>query len=230
MATSKLISSIVNSNNHGASMIEQGECKVALTHLTVALKSAKACIAQDNGERGSYDCQAGIIFSLDALFSSNALRDASSDDVSLIFDRPIHIPVSLSSKQHPASVHHPSPVLCSVISLFNLALAHHLQALDRPAQSFMTLKKASKLYECAMQLMQGSMKGMFGLVLLNNLSDVYQRLGDLVRAEQSCEDLLRIVVQVSESQQISAKLLEVLYQDSFFSLLSFRSVHVASAA
>jgi len=113
-------------------------------------------------------------------------------------------------------------VLWATISTFNLALAHHLQGLIRPAQSYPTLKKAAKLYDYAIHFAQCSNNGLIWPLILNNLNDVYRRLGDVVRAGQCCEDLLCTLAQVSDSKEMSAEIIRVLYPNSFCSLLSSR--------
>jgi len=230
MATPALLNSIIVNNNNGASMIEQGDCKNALSHLSAAIQSTKACIVQENDDRGNTDdeCGARIISSLDALISNNALRDASGDDGYLIFDLRIRIPEPLGDKN---TSRYPSTVWCSTISIFNLALAHHREGFIRPpAESYVTLTKAAKLYNFAMHFVRITNNRLIWLLLLNNLIDVYRRLGDLARAGQCCEDLLGTLVQVSDSKQVSEELFDVLYRNSFSSLLSSRCVHCASAA
>jgi len=62
-------------------MIEQGDYKDAVSHLTAAVETTKACTVPKNGAgEGSDEYRVCITFSLDALISKSALRDASGDD------------------------------------------------------------------------------------------------------------------------------------------------------
>jgi hypothetical protein len=193
MSRPSLINSIIN-NNHGASMIERGDCTSALSLLAVALQGAK-----DSMEEEGESSQSGheTAFNLDALISCNALRDSCGDEGYNIFDKPIRIPEPLNENQ---TSHYPTKVICSAVSIFNLGLAHHLQALVGPTQNSLFLKKAAKLYEFVMQVLQtpdfdGSdpSSTVFWLALLNNLSDVHRRLGDVHISESYCEEVLRVL-------------------------------------
>jgi len=214
-------------------MIEQGDYKSAVSHPTAAVQITKACTVPENGEEekeegsSSYDeWGAGIIMSnLDGLISK---RDTSSDDDGyLIFDRPIRIPEPC---RHNNVTRYPSRVQCATVATFNLALTYHLQGLIPSAHSYVSLQKATKLYEYAMQFAQRLNNGLTWLLLLNNLSDVYRRLDDGIHAEQCCEDLLCTLVHISDSKQVSDDLRGIPYRNSFCILISSRGVAVASAA
>lgn len=208
-------------------MIERGDCANALPCLAVALQAAKASFHEDAETLNEEE----ETFNLDALISTTALCDSFGDEEYTIFDQPIRIPEPSSKNLHPTTL------VCSAISIFNLALAYHLQARTSRTQNRFFLKKSEKLYEFVLQILESSLlegsipsNTLFCLAILNNLSDVHRCLGEVTTSQQYCEDILRMLMHISGSRTLSMNALDAFYRNSFFYLMTSRGVHVAPAA
>lgn len=221
----------VASNNKGASLIDSGDFREALSSLSLALKAAKSCMTEDerNGE-GHHE----VPFGMDSFMTKVSLQESNIEDGFYVYDQPIRIPA-----QDTNSVH---KVVCSAAAIFNLALAHHLFALSNQTNnSSLLLQKAGKLYEFGLQVQQGAPQAeeqgmehastLFYLACLNNLTDVHRRLDNSTAAQKYGEDLLQLLMFLTDTQ-LSAKeeAVDAFYQNTFFYLLSARGVNAAAAA
>lgn len=129
-------------------------------------------------------------------------------------------------------------VVCSAVSIFNLALAHHLCAIQNPINGEAFLQKAGRLYEFGLQVHQGirpeeanhSDCNLFYLAILNNLTDVHRRLCDSATAKKYSEGLLQMLMFLTDSRHKAAGTLDAFYQNTFIYLLSSRGVNAAAAA
>jgi hypothetical protein len=248
MSRPNLLSSIVH-NNNGASMMEQGDCIRALPRLAAALRSAKQYMLE-----ASLGGLQMLAFNVDDLISISAPRNCCRDEGFVVFDQPIRIPEPMFYKDEQdihcsddydddASTRRvvTSAVMCSAVSMLNLGMAYHLQGIEKPAQNLAFLKKAGKLYELVLKLLlqeapcfaQSNPCGdgvVFSLMVLNNLIDVHQRLGDIKSTEQYCEEVLHMLMHVSCSERASTDVLDVFNRNLYFYLLSSRGVNVAPSA
>jgi hypothetical protein len=99
-------------------------------------------------------------------------------------------------------------VLISVIIIFNLALAHHLLAMNNK-ECRAAIGKAIQLYEYAFELQrdnQGGSDALFTLTVLNNLGLAYESLGDEVIAGRFFDRLLStamFLIDCGEGQVLS---------------------------
>ena len=248
-----LINAIVG-NNNGAARIEEGDYMGAISCLSTALKAAKCCMS-DHGDDGNMDeSQEETTFDLDSIMMKEKVAlqysfDDEDDEGYFVYERPIRMPHSIMVQHHDdASSCSPFPhkVLCSAISIFNLALAHHLEAVSRSSDAVVFLKKAAKLYDFGLQVLQGADTplehgiptkcGLFYLAILNNLGDVHRRLRNTRISEQYCQELLRMLVFLSEdatntsNTTPSDETFDAFYQNSVFYLLSSHGINAAPAA
>jgi hypothetical protein len=192
-----------------------------------------------------------MAFNVDDLISTSTPRSCCGDEGYILFDQPIRIPEPLINKNDQL---HCSPaaddassvvttaVMCSAISMFNLGLAYHLQSHVKPTQNLMCLKKAVKLYELVVKLLLQETHfferssdpypdgAIFSLMVLNNLIEAHQRLGDVQTTEKCCEEVLYLLMHVSGSERASTEVLDVFNRNLFFYLLSSRGVNVAPCA
>ena len=227
-------------------MIERGDCTNALPSLAAALRSAREYMLK--ASLGGLQ----MAFKVDDLISTSAPRKRCGDEGYILFDQPIRIPEPLIKKNDQllcsgtddASSRRvvTSAVMCSAISMFNLGLAYHIQGLAKPTQNLVCLKKAVKLYELVVKLLLQETHffeissepypdgAVFSLMVLNNLIDAHQRLGDIKTTEKCCEEVLYLLLHVSASERASTEVLDVFNRNLFFYLLSSRGVNVAPCA
>ena len=228
MSHADIFNAVAN-NNRGANLVDEGDYLSALPEISSALRCVK------NGLRDCIEDEQEGSFDLDSLMAKprEALVHASrNNDGYFVYDQAIRIPELFSA---PTS--HDKQV-CAAISIFNLALAHHLHGLTTTHKSEVFLIKAAKLYEFGIQVQQGvvgnALCSFFYLVILNNLADVERRLGNDSKSLKFCEEVLEMLMLLADSQNEPSKdesaTLEVFYQNSFFYLLSARFVNAAPAA
>ena len=222
----------VASNNNGAQLIDEGDYTGALSFLSSSLKATKNCMADSCTGGGDQE----VPFDLDCLMlkQRGALQESRNDDGYFVYDRPIQVPVVFFN-----SSSFPHKVMCSAISIFNLALAHHLHALKTSQKAELFLRKAGRLYEFAMQVQpvaatETAPCTFFHLAILNNLADVHRRLGDSRTSQKFCEELLHLLMSLADARKETPAdeddTLDVFYQNSFFYLLAARSINAAPAA
>lgn len=235
MLTLKLAESIER-NNLGATLIEKGYYNHAVSQLAVALEASKVCLEQHDKHSSKNDQH--IEIDLDEFVLTNAFNAANgSEEGFFVFRQAARIP-HLQYRQDANT--YGTKVACSAISMFNLALAHHLEGIRRDLQGFLFLKKAARLYQFSLQVFNevvgspslfssSTTTTIICLALLNNLSDVHRRLGQVEASEKCCEDVLQTLMGGSEPPQ-SKVTLEAFYENSFFYLLSVRGIKAAPAA
>lgn len=249
-----LINAILG-NNNGAARIEEGDYMGAISCLSTALKAAKCCMSDHENDGNSDECQEETPFDLDSIMMKEkvALQYSFDDDDEgyFVYERPIRMPNSIMVQHNDDDASScsafPHKVLCSAISIFNLALAHHLEAVSRSSDAVVFLKKAAKLYDFGLQVLQGADTpmeygiptkcGLFYLAILNNLGDVHRRLRNTRVSEQYCQELLRMLVFLSEdatstsaTTRSSDETFDAFYQNSVFYLLSSHGINAAPAA
>jgi len=232
-------------NNNGAVLIEKGDYLGAISSLSLALKAAKNSMAEDYDEG---DLQQEVLsFSVDDLMAKGPLQESHIEEGFYVYDRPIRIPeVWGVSKDERSSTErlpqHPRVVVCSAISTFNLALAHHLCALKNNTNSEALLNKSTKLYEYGLQVQQGAYyeddrereddqeADIFSLAMLNNLADVHRRLQNSEIAKAYSETILQVLLSIIDTNDSATETLDAFYQNTFFYLISSRGVNTAAAA
>lgn len=249
-----LINAIVG-NNNGAARIEEGDYMGAISCLSTALKAAKCCMSDHENDNNSDECQRETPFDLDSIMMKEKVAlqysfNNEDDEGYFVYERPIRMPNSIRVQHYDESSSRsafPHKVLCSAISIFNLALAHHLEATSRSSDAVVFLKKAAKLYDFGLQVLQGADTpiehgipakcGLFYLAILNNLGDVHRRLRNTSISEQYCQELLRMLVYLTEdatstssSTPSSDETFDAFYQNSVFYLLSSHGINAAPAA
>ncbi|KAG7372485.1 hypothetical protein IV203_018628 [Nitzschia inconspicua] len=189
--------SIIFLNNQGARYIASVDYHSAIDCLSRALYSSRSCVHRPiaNINQATLD----ISFLMEKGYNKmktameneeqSVERETPSD---FIYSSPIYVPESALLTPGLST-----EVAISSIVIFNLALAHHLFAVQDqhqcPKQETMTLlAKSMKLYELAIELQQqdailytANYSSLFILSSLNNLRNVYRML-DNDNASQCC--------------------------------------------
>jgi tetratricopeptide (TPR) repeat protein len=207
----------ISYSNAGASCIEAGDYSIAIVNLSEALKYSKASMGNGQGEQQSLPFKIDLDMFMTQGKSDKDPKDGneSSSDF-LVYSSPIRIPESLFQQEG-----FDSEVLFSAIAIFNLALAHHLSGLENKASSTTMLQKALKLYECGVQIQEGHRSAacpctLFFLSALNNVGDIHRRLGAASTSERCFQQLLSILMYLTECEEASAPQFELFFKSTFF--------------
>jgi hypothetical protein len=194
--------SIIAMNNRGARSMTVGDLHSAIDHLSSALHTSRTSlphIEQPNFSTFDVSVWMGEGYHIMKATVENDEMYQSLKSSDFIYSSPVQVPASDFSVLGL----HVEVALVSIV-VFNLALAHHLLAiqththyphLDRTGSQI--LAKAMKLYELAIRLQQddatlcsANFSGLFILSSLNNLGDVHRLLGD-ERASEYCYQQLQ---------------------------------------
>jgi hypothetical protein len=186
---------IIDLNNEGVEYLEKGNLEGAALVLRDALAATKQ-LMKDREEKSqavrihgpmASTCKQPPAFpvcesssvELHASFPSNPNEGNQSDSTTTSDDYVFRRAYKLNKEHHGSC----SPI-CSLTCMFNLALTHHLMALDPSsagkAQYFKSLQAATKLYELTYtMLMQdddgvSSFTSLMALAIINNLAQIYQ--------------------------------------------------------
>ena len=125
----------------------------------------------------------------------------NSEEEDYIYRHPIYIPdqafksINLTGEQDCLAV------LLTVISLFNVALAHQLLAMESRSNRRFCLQKSSRLYELGYHLAATNKidgGSLFLLSILNNLGHVYKTLSCHIKASKCFQQLLSTLMYLSE--------------------------------
>ena len=183
-------------NNQAAALIGNGQFESSFPALTGALKKMSKEIIDlaDHGE----DPNAAHMkqTSLDeCMLATSSVQEDEQDELSdnavdqgfYIYNRAIHLPaLSIEDTSYHTSV------MVSVVAIFNLALAHHLTAVEQ--NNAQLLRKAAKLYELAhnMQSEEEWMENtsLFTMAIINNLGLIYRCLDERETSGKCFQHLL----------------------------------------
>jgi tetratricopeptide (TPR) repeat protein len=191
-------------NNRGAQFINAGKYESAISTLVKALKLSErvavseACSCQhcnlDYCMTLGTSQPAPRLLSQET-FCHNACQQQQPENV-YIYERPI-----LVSKQSMEGEHCPGVIL-SLIIIFNLALAHHLSAMQNNTDRKL-LQKALHLYELAYQLQReedhnGSLR--FTMIVANNLGQIHRAVKNESKHQQCLEHLLSTMMYLVDSR------------------------------
>jgi tetratricopeptide (TPR) repeat protein len=177
----------VKLNNTSVALISSGEYGRAISRLSKALVLANKRVLENSSEsHGSLDV------TLDRCMAQSPLTDDDGNDESerslFLYQRAIYLADGMPFCYRTS-------VLASVIIIFNLALAHQLDAMKQPSKrSRKCLKKAAKLYELAHSIYHENNdfeeSAVFVLASVNNLGLIYQELHDTNTAQKCFQHLL----------------------------------------
>jgi hypothetical protein len=175
-------------NNAAASQIEVGQYPAAIENLSAVVSSFRGILRQGESH---VETNYNDIFTVDdcMVYPSNPTVN-NSTDTQFVYEHPIRIPENNAF----GTTYCESSMISSLV-IFNLALAHHLQANRKKHQEgcchlnerpYDDLRKARVLYEISMNLHHDAKRSaspdnrtgnaFFTLVIFNNLGLVHRRL------------------------------------------------------
>lgn len=223
MDDSQQLLDIVNLNNRGAFQIETRQYRSAASTITEAIRLSKQIIARCHVEEiSSQDEQ--WTQSTEECYFSQCMQSPYADKASLspsshnsasfwdnddeggmnefIYRHPIRIPrqaINHESFQFSSTV--------SIMLIFNLALAHHLHAIEATFSRPM-FEKSAKLYECAHNLLlQQDFESnvLFVLATINNLGQVHRSIDQGEMATKCFQHLLSTLMFLVECDHEAEK-------------------------
>jgi tetratricopeptide (TPR) repeat protein len=240
MAHRNNIQLAVELNNQAAALIGNGQFEYSIPALTSALKASKNEIIDFADEQDQQNGAPIKQTSLDEcmLAKQSSVQDEQEelsgddgvDQGCYVYNRPIHIPAS--SIEETSSTYH-SSVMVSVVAIFNLALAHHLTAMEENKVNL--LRKAAKLYELAhnMQREEEWMgnTSLFTMAIINNLGMIYRCLDESETSGKCFQQLLSTLMFFTDCGGLEENQRDVLPAFAgFFRNTSNLIFHCSSAA
>jgi tetratricopeptide (TPR) repeat protein len=177
---------LIKLNNDGASLLGLGRLDDAASLLTQAIRLARSVAPQSSSTEEDINASP-CKFSLDHIvltrpaFTSppcsepTTLSSSRTEKSRFVYKEPIFIP---EIGDLVLNIPHTA---ISVSIIYNLALAHHLQALE--TDSSVLILKAMKLYEFSHQMQTASKllipSAFLTMIILNNQGRIQRALGDL---------------------------------------------------
>ncbi len=215
-------SRIMALNNQGAASIAVGDTDAAVESLSLALQLSKSNLhGQSNLNAGPLEPPPSTFDELGRMMEASLLamqcydtgKSASSGSSSndFVYRTPISFP-STGPLEY---------AMVSSIVIFNMALAHHLMALDEAGDiRVLPLRKAQRLYELAICLVSPTESGgdggmLFILSCVNNLGNVHQLLGDTPTSEKYFQELLSILMFVTSNGIRTSQFVSLFYGSVF---------------
>jgi hypothetical protein len=201
----------ITHNNYAASLITSAKNYIdAISHLKEALFALKTMddlpllqVCGDSLEIGFNDCMSKRLIVCD-------------DRMDFMYRDAIVIPTNLGQRIN----HVPVRTMMSCIVIFNLALAHHLSAVDATVDDVKsTLIKALRLYEMAVNVKRSELTkndAMFILAVTNNLGLLHRQLDNETVATQCFETVLATLMYLADHKEGN-----LLPLDGFFINTSF---------
>jgi len=195
----------------GTRMIQVGNYGKAVSSFSQALSKLQNAVAIADQKRICKGLEDERLVTLNFGFSAPqvAPKTGSDDDNIFIFQDPIRVSCSRSSAITLEQCKYKSLVRLSNSLLFNLALAHHLQAqkmqdegrdqgritrlltkaiaLYNLANSFLTTELASQVADSDGIILLGT-----NMAIANNLGYIHQKMGSTSQSQESFETLLSI--------------------------------------
>lgn len=197
-------------NNRAAICIETGKFDSAIQNLTKAMQ-----ISREGNTTPACTCKTCTLQACMA-FSKQNVRGASreqtsqdsAEDVGFIHRQPLTI--------SPQSMNHPMGSIFPLLVTFNLALAHHLSALQENEEESRQrkLQKSLKLYELAYRWqMEEEVNSLaFTMIIANNLGEIHRVSKNQKKHEKCLQNLLSTMMYVIALDYND----EVVEMDGFF--------------
>jgi tetratricopeptide (TPR) repeat protein len=219
-------------NNHAAGLIREGKFEIAIVILTKVLRCAMTIMNNCDGKVHKRISKEET--TLDSCMvrtrpetndKSNGGMDVDKQDSGYyIYRTPMQVPSTMKVSSYEENV------ILSVITMFNLALAHHLSGLDEGFEhSHSQIQKAVKLYEYAynMQRDEGLVNNtFFTMATLNNLGHIYQTTKASDIAEKFFQQLLSTLMFVVDCREGGGKFSGL---EGFFQNTSHLVLHLGPA-
>lgn len=210
-------------NNQGISLLQEARYGAAIKELFAGLNLVKQLLAENNhhatcnDDDANYDDEEGeametqedseedpsrsLVDHDDLCFvpSQTPSRNAAKGEL-FAFQCPLLVqapPPTSTSTDRPHTYH----VKLSFVLLYNLALAHHLSALESDVPSNKKLRKALSLYELAytVQVTEDMpLTIVQTMAIVNNLGHVHALLGSIDQSEHCFQHLLSTILMVND--------------------------------
>lgn len=229
-------------NNRAAYCIESGQFDVAITNLVKALKLAETSeVICDGNDRSSSDdshgcgckyCSLDYCMTYSQQVSKQAAVTESIDKASIaggyVYQQPIRV-----SSETMEECHHMGFVLPLILT-FNLAVAHHLNALREDTIDRSKLQRVLRLYELAYRWQMEEQDIQvecirFSMAIANNLSEIHRAVSNHDKHQKCLEHLLSTLMFVVDCNDIDRSAIDM---DGFLRNTSelFLNSHCAGAA
>jgi tetratricopeptide (TPR) repeat protein len=186
-ATSQLLSQ--RYNNKAAFCIDAGKFDVAIRGLTKALQIASSLNDRPICDCGSCSLEACLTFSQTYSSISKSRRNGNlkrSEEEGFVYKQPIRV--------SPHSMNHSMGAIFPLVVTFNLALAHHLNAIEEKTEKDRqrNLQKALKLYELGYRwLVEEEIDSLpFAMIIANNLAEAHRAANNPNKCEKCLQNLL----------------------------------------
>lgn len=200
--------SVIDENNEAARMIESGEFKVALDILCKALATvqnelnckkpddSRKPIDTSDDESPVYSCRAARAMNQ---AQSKAVKELEERDEDFIYKHPIRA-INLPVEDQEYTL--------SVILVFNMALAHHLKAIESEQDDYKNrLQGALKLYElgfCMQMKGDVQMDMTYALAMVNNCAHIYKAMNRHQKAQNFFRHMLSSLMMMIENGEAEA--------------------------
>lgn len=195
-------------NNEGIRLINGGNYVDAMKSISRGLGIVKRSIVllenstldSDSMDTEEDQCLIGQFFEITPRCQSSALKKlthAAKVEKPFIFSSPIYIP---AASDETVGQTHRYLVTVSFIMLYNLALTHHLSAVDG-SLCMKTLRKALSLYELAYAIQSTEeleLSVLQTMAIVNNIGQIHIALGQEKEAKSCFEHLLSTIMFVSD--------------------------------
>jgi hypothetical protein len=230
-------------NNMGASKLVTGMYADAVDSFTRSLGIAKTALAVLAETKSQHNCSSCALQEQQrcavAHFQDNTasiatpeakvhrvVDDLGNGALQCLYLSPLHLSESAAYQRYEPTVE------ASVAIIFNLALAHHLNALYGPFNLFVsTLQHALALYELAyfVQIQEDAELGIeFTMAIINNLGHIHRLLGDEEKGSQCFRHLLSIILFLQSCGERNINVIS--HADTFVSSVSHLIVRETTAA
>jgi hypothetical protein len=193
---------VIDIVNQGAKFIQEGDFSKAIVSLTTALEDGGEGASNDQADdlsdpKISPDQTLCSIDQCMKTISRSKSLENCDDDTPFLYKLPIYISSTNLPSDKNFAVH--------LITLFNLALARHLQAIATPsdqssAKKKKNLQRAVKMYELVFVLEMQTKLDLFSfsqrMAVLNNCAIIYKELRQEKRSDRLYQHLLTSIMMV----------------------------------
>jgi len=222
-------SKAVDCNNIGAKHIDRDDCRQSLKALTLAFHSFKRSYNVNKVRAAQAPQSPSSTSNLNLDQWMRKMPYSQCDDV-VVYKHPIQVPLDLDPNMETCS-------LVSTVITFNLALANHLDGIQRRNKE--VLQSAVRLYEYGLSLerIRGKcfISPFFLITILNNLGAVHRLLEAIdeeyeqQRSKKCFHHLLSTLLYLTQIKGINPKDLEVFFGNASFGLSRTSILCAASA-
>ena len=217
-------------NNNGVECIRNGQFQDAIHHLSLALKASKEilhtpipAIPRDDKSVVTKESNCSALNRImtrvpcHSYSSDEGTCDddwtSNVDEGNFVYRSPIEIPSSRTGS--PTTPLGRDLSVLSTAIVFNLALAHHMAAMDAresldvsDSKVKVLLRRAMNLYHCSLRIMEvqaDDASPYFVIATMNNLTQIHLELGEQEKAASRCQQLFSLLLIVGKWSQSSSE-------------------------